>query len=103
MRFVMRFSSRLCCFLACAVHCFLRFCRYRLSSLFCFLANGLSSFFCFLTCSFQAVLNCSPCFLRTVLYILNGALLAERSQCGRRNQSSNQIRNFHLPLLLLIL
>jgi hypothetical protein len=33
---------------------------------------------------------------------LNYALLAERSQRGRRNQSSNQTRNFHVPFLLLI-
>ena len=37
-----------------------------------------------------------------MLYVLNHAVLAERSQRSRRNQSSNQTRNFHIPFLLLI-
>ena len=81
---------------------FFRFLAYGLGSLFCFLANRFSSLLCFLTCCFESVFNRFPCFLRAVLDVLNYALLAERSQRGRRNQSSNQTRNFHVPFLLLI-
>src|SRR5262245_52224726 len=82
---------------------FLRFLPYRLGGLFCFFANGFGSLLCFLSCCFHSVFNCFPCFLRSVLYVLNHAVLAEGSQRARGNQSSNQIHDFHVPFLQLIL
>src|SRR5215831_18299454 len=109
----MRRSSTPGCFFACAINgllCFsghglagfFRFLAYGLGSLFCFLANRFSSLLCFISCCFPSVFNRLPCFLRAVLYVLNHALLAERGQGTRRNQSSNQTRNFHVPFLRLI-
>src|SRR5205814_2905245 len=112
--FVVRLSSSPGCFLICVIYGFLcfsrygfagffRFLPYGLRSLFCFFADRFSSLFCFLTYCFQSVFDCFPCFLRAVLYVLNHTLLDKRSQRRRRNQSSNQTRNFHVPFLLLIL
>src|SRR5262249_20339016 len=55
---------------------------YGLGSLFCFLPDRFGSLFCFLTYGFKSILNCFPCFLRTVLCVLKYALFTERSQRG---------------------
>ena len=77
------------CFRARAIHGFLRFSDNGLAGFFCFLANRFSSLLCFLTYYFESVFNRFPCFLRAVLDVLNYALLAERSQRDRRNESRN--------------
>jgi len=110
-RLVMHFSGRLSCLLARAIHGFVGFSgygfagffcllAYGLRSLFCFFANRFNSLLCFLTCCFQSVFNCFACFLRAVLYVLNDAVLAKRSQRNCRKQSSNQARDFHILFLL---
>src|ERR1700747_2102006 len=97
---VMCSSSSLGRFFAGAIHsflclsgygfaCFFRFLAYRLGSLFCLFANRFSSLLCFLTYCFESVFNRLACFLRAVLYVLNHALLAKRSQGCRCNQSTN--------------
>ena len=86
---LVRFAGRLGRLLACAIHGFLRFLAYGLSSLFCFPANRFGSLLCFLACCFQSVFDCFSCFLRAVLYVVNNAVLAERSQRGHRNESSD--------------
>src|SRR6516165_10630753 len=99
----MRLLSSPGCFLACAIDGFLRFLAHGQDSLFCFLANRFSSLLCFLTSRLESVLNCFSCFLRIVLYVLNHAVLSERSERSRYDQSNNHTRNFHIPFLLLIL
>src|SRR5215472_13546178 len=56
------------------------FLAYGLGSLFCFFADCFSSLLCFLTYRFQSVFNCFTCLFRAVLYVLEYALLAERSE-----------------------
>src|SRR5262249_15889468 len=110
-RLVMRLSSRLSRFFARAIHGFVGFSSYGfagffcllasgLRSLFCFFANRFNSLLCFLTCSFHSFFNCFACFLRAVLFVLNDAVLAKRSQRNCRKQSSNQARDFHILFLL---
>src|SRR5215475_2929359 len=106
-RFPMGFPGSLRRLLTCAFDRFLclsrdglsrlfGFLAYSLSSLFCFLADRFSGLLCFLTYCFQSVLDCFPCLLRALLYVLK-ALLAERSQCCGHDENSNQTRDFHIP------
>jgi hypothetical protein len=59
---------------------FLSFLAYGLASLFCFLPDGFGRLLCFLTYRLESVLNCFPCFLRAVLYVLNYRFLTNRAQ-----------------------
>src|SRR5262249_11525141 len=112
-RFPMGLPGSLRRLLTRAFDSFLCLSSYGLSGLLGFLAHGLGSLFGFLPDRFSGFLgllpyrfyslfNCFTCFFRPLLYLLHHALLAERvHHCGRE-ENSNQSRDFHMILLLLI-